>query len=95
MAEPLPKSDKMSFGAGIAIVVLCCLVGGGAPMLWDTLFNKDDDWTPPTLITPPVTSYYAPPVGDLDCKDFTGPVYIGPGPDLYGLDADHDGVGCE
>jgi hypothetical protein len=39
MAEPLPKSDKMSFGAGIAIVVLCCLVGGGAPMLWDTLFN--------------------------------------------------------
>jgi hypothetical protein len=36
-----------------------------------------------------------PDVGyDLDCSDFSGPVYVSPG-DPHGLDADGDGVGCE
>jgi hypothetical protein len=32
--------------------------------------------------------------GDLDCDHLTGPVRV-IGPDVFGLDPDHDGLGCE
>lgn len=35
-----------------------------------------------------------PVVRDLDCRDVGGPVRV-VGPDVYRLDRDHDGVGCE
>jgi hypothetical protein len=31
---------------------------------------------------------------DLDCSDFSGPVYVSPG-DPHDLDRDGDGIGCE
>ena len=35
------------------------------------------------------------PIGpDLDCRDVGGPVRV-VGPDLYRLDRDRDGIGCE
>lgn len=35
-----------------------------------------------------------PIVYDLDCRDVPGTVYV-VGPDVYNLDADSDGLGCE
>ena len=58
---------------------------------------------PPTTSKPCHASYTpcVPVASDVDCRGGSGdgPVYVGQvkviGPDVYGLDADHDGVGCE
>ena len=53
---------------------------------------------------PACHSSYTPCVpiaSDVDCAGGSGdgPAYVGVvrviGPDVYGLDADHDGIGCE
>ena len=57
---------------------------------------------PPTQDCTPGYSPCIPPGDDVDCAGGSGngPRYVqGPitvtGPDIYGLDADHDGIGCE
>jgi len=67
------------------------------------------DSPPPTTTPPPPTADCTPgydpcipPGDDVDCAGGTGngpryvqgPVYV-TGPDIYGLDSDNDGIGCE
>jgi hypothetical protein len=55
-----------------------------------------NDYNIPTYVpvTPTTSYYYAPPSGDLDCATTGHEVNVS-GSDPNGLDAAHDGVGCE
>ena len=54
---------------------------------------SEDDADP----SPSYQPTYGSPLygGDLDCADFSGPVYDQETNAEHGLDADGDGVGCE
>ena len=78
---------------------VACFSGGGCTGP-DGLQYNNGDKIPVTC--DPNYSPCVPTSSDVDCADGggDGPVYvIGPvnviGTDIYGLDANHDGVGCE
>jgi hypothetical protein len=58
--------------------------------------SDDHDWNPSvdSNWNPNVDSNWSPSV-DLDCSDIGREVYVAPGSDSHGFDADNDGVGCE
>lgn len=73
------------------IVILAVLVGSW----W---FNREEPDPTPRYLVPsaPASAGSATYWGfDLDCSDFAGPIVVTPGHDPHGLDADHDGIGCE
>jgi len=56
--------------------------------------TKDDEPSRPPSFPPITLQPWNNTLGDLDCSDFLGPVYVGTY-DPYTLDADGDGIGCE
>lgn len=95
MGPPPTTEDRSGFWTPL-------MVGGVLLLVWWIRTGEKETPSQPN-INPAVMSpasrgapgYPAYRGYDLDCSDLSGPVIVAPGWDPHGLDADHDGVGCE
>ena len=96
-------SKRLTAPAVILAVVISCSSGGSRTPSQANSRNRNQNQTlPPTSQCDPNYSGCVPIASDVDCAGGTGngPAYVkGPvtviGEDVYKLDHDKDGIGCE